>query len=107
MRFALLVALSVLAAACTKLQSDDFEIVGWDKQSVLESLGEPKFDFSVTVKDFEGHMGPRPSIIEHLEDDVAFDVWVYELVDDRAAAVYFRDNGRVVEVVIFRTDVVY
>ena len=109
MRLFLLLTITLTFTACAKHEPDDFLIDGWSKKSVLESLGKPMTDFEIDglgLKD-PRHMGPKPSFYASVADGDKFEVWLYEVTEDRAAAVYLDESGTVAEVVIFRTDLVY
>lgn len=105
MRIVFLFIVAAVLLACSEHQPDEFEIVGSTKTAVLDRLGKPYSEGRMRVRDYGRHIGPRPQVIKLLDGEL--EIWVYKVVNERAAAVYFRDHGRVVEVVIFRTDVVY
>ncbi len=52
-------------------------------------------------------MGPKPNLARDMTDEDTVEVWQYRVTDNRAADVFFNKDGRVAEVIIFRTDVMY
>lgn len=97
----------LLIASCTRHEPEALQVEGLSKQAVIERLGDPKSIDEIDGKRLKASTGPTPQLADRMGDGEFVEVWVYLVKDDRAASLYFDENGVVEEVVLFRTDLTY